>query len=58
MENNDVKISEQPERDVSVETNARKEYVKPVLELLGDLRSITLGGSPQSPVDSFLGPFP
>lgn len=35
--------------------NVRKTYVKPVLELLGDLRTVTLGGSPFTGEDSFTG---
>lgn len=58
MEKKDMNVSAQSEKNNPIENDARKVYVKPVLELLGDLRSITLGGSPQTFVDSFLGPFP
>ena len=58
MEKNHLNISNQSEKNDPIENDARKVYIKPVLELLGDLRSITLGGSPQTFVDSFLGPFP
>jgi hypothetical protein len=34
------------EVEKKVEEKIRKPYVKPALEALGDLRTITLGGSP------------
>lgn len=57
MKNSDVNIEEQLEEIGSAENDFRKTYVKPTLEFLGDLRSLTLGGSPQTFVDSTLGPF-
>ena len=39
-----IQESDQPVEDGRVD--ARKPYHKPELEILGDLRSLTLGGSP------------
>jgi hypothetical protein len=57
MNNNDEKI---PVKDK--EKLIRKPYIKPLLEALGDLRTLTLGGSPFQTGDmsgdpDFTGPF-
>ena len=35
----------------------KKKYIKPLLNNLGDLRNLTLGGSPMTGVDSYGGPY-
>ena len=46
MDSIDRKILDSNKIDMGMQSKPRRAYRKPQLEILGDLRSLTLGGSP------------
>ena len=57
MENKDLFASESLVFLTSKVSTEKKPYSKPCLKDLGDLRTLTLGGSPQTFDDSSFGPY-